>query len=351
MENLSVDNVIDITRNLSARSILQLCQSNKNIQNICNSTEFMMELLLRRYKIKDTKLIPGLTLREKYNFILQLVNQTETLTNRDLKLYLATVEIAKTLNNKEFTDLIYRRVMKSFSKAFNVNLKNIPGRSLESKHVNLTNVLNLLNGPDVFALNILLEEPESSVFRMILKTVLVFRSDIFLQTIINDLLSRVTPQDRYLLLPSFRRAFMKAIEMQDARLIAVLSQYYDPNIHMNFKSELLSIVKSGNLDRFKMLLPYINIDSEDFSIAVENNKYELADFIRSILAGRGNDPLSSQSVVAELFHEAISDDDREVLKYLVERGLRIDPRSYVQTDYDVDPSIFQYLEELQQNKI
>ena len=239
MENLSIDTVIEITRNLSVRSILQLCQSDKNIHNICNSTEFMTELLLRRYKIKDVKGIPGRTLREKYNYILQLVNQAETLGNNDLKLYIAVIGVAKLLNNKEFTDVIYGRVMKSFANAFGVDLKNIPGRSLESKHVNLTNVINLLNGPDVFVFNVLLEEPESSVFRMILKTVLVFRSDIFLQTIINDLLSRVIVQDRYLLLPSFRRAFMKAIEMQDARLIAVLSQYYDPNIHMNFKSDLL----------------------------------------------------------------------------------------------------------------
>lgn len=137
--------------------------------------------------------------------------------------------------------------------------------------------------------------------------------------------------------------------MEDPEIVNVLFRYYDPKDHRAFYTEFLDLLfVTGNIVEFKKYLPYINVDIEDFGMAIENNQYELADFIRELLVVRGSDPLAHQPAVDELVVEGILDGKKELLTYLIDRGVTFDiNKPFIKNNLDyADPEMIKYLNDL-----
>ncbi len=160
---------------------------------------------------------------------------------------------------------------------------------------------------------------------------------------------RICEEDRHLFLSSFGPSFLDALRFGDPEIINLLLQYYNPIEQNGFNPFIrYYVVKNGNIELFKRILPYIDVNREDFYIAIEKNNFELVDFIREQMMATGDDPLLHQDVVNVAYGYGLLDENKELLKYLVERGFHFDKDSEYIKDvlFDTSPEMIVYVNKL-----
>ena len=229
-------------------------------------------------------------------------------------------------------------------------LNIIPGATLQEKYDHVMKLLEDSKTKDIKDMKLIreTEEMENRHFGVILKDAVRLKSKTFLETIIYNLLTRIDINSRYMYLPSFGPAFFLALKLGNTDILNVLLQYYVPREQLGFNIFGRHVLEKGDLKTFKKMLPYIDITTDDFGVAIAHNQYELADFVREQLSAQGNDPLSDQDIVDEMYVFAITDGDKPTIKYLMEQGVRFDPNtSYVSDNLaTISPEMIAYLREI-----
>ena len=352
LQYLPTDALIHAMRPLSAQEILRLCRTNAGINVKCKSEEFIRGILGLKYKLYKLDTIPGGTLQEKYNYVMKLINDAETLETYDMALYDDLVNKARLLVSDKFMPSFYNIIFLRWKHMFGLNMKYVQGKTKEERYQYIINLIKDSKTKDIFTMVPYIHTGEliSRDFRHLLSQAAHVRSKTFLETIIYNLLTRIDINSRYLYLPSFGSAFMTALYDGNPEIINVLLQYYVPKEQLGFDILVRNyIVENGALEAFKRMLPYIDVTYNDFSVALDHDHYELADFIRAqLIIKEGDDPLSDQAVVDELYIDAMLDDDKHTIKYLMDRGARFDQDSdyFVNNRTFASPEMIQYLREI-----
>jgi len=97
---LPINALIDILLPLSTKEVQDFCQANVSVLKTCNGNEFFNDMLIRKYQLKIAD-IPGITLKEKYEYITKLYMKAET----------SNISIARgRRDNREFGNIIAEAV-------------------------------------------------------------------------------------------------------------------------------------------------------------------------------------------------------------------------------------------------
>ena len=252
--NLPTDTLINILLPLSAVEIESYCQSNKNIRATCQSNNFYTEMLIRKYRLKINN-IPGLTLKEKYNYVSQLMLKVET--------------------------------------------------------------------ANIFTMGMTLGYSINKEFQNILVQAVKIGDEDFLESIITTLFSRIEKRDKRIYNSpdyaiSFREAFIESLQLGNIDIISILRIYYTPEDDDDFYDLLIRpAILNGDLKYIKRLMSHGYFGTTAYEFAVNNDKYDIADYIRISLIMRDQDPLTELDFVDELYVEALSKENVKRLEYLV----------------------------------
>jgi len=355
LEYLPIDAFITAVRGLSAKDIINLCQSNSVINAKCKSPEFIENILRRKYRLYHLTNIPGNTLQEKYDYVLQSVNTIETLQPDSKYSYDDILDEALQLQNAEFTALIYRKIFQSWGKYYDLQRRYIPGNSYEEKYKYIVELFKHAYEYNIHRLylNQITQEQENKNFVNILIDTVLLRGQPLLEFIIYILFSRIHEDERYKYLPSFSGAVLYALIIGDPKIINILLKYYNHTEQKGFKDLVMNeilhdkiLFTDEDLHLFKNILPYIAVNKEDFYTTIQNNKFKFGDFIREFLIAEGRDPLLDQDAVDGAFADSVVDENKEVIKYLFERGahLNMDVLS------EISPEMLKYLNDLLNKK-
>lgn len=213
---LPLDSQIELLLNLSSKELSRYCRSSHEINQICQSDEFLFNLITRKYGLNPQEL-PGMTLREKYQYLINYLHEVAT------------------------ADITIKR---------------------EYDYINPYGIMNQwLHGHFV---------DYSKSFDEILRNVIKTGNPRLVNLVLNELIQRIPPEELHRYDFNLISAFTEALKLGNSQIIQLLLPYYNSTKRprqgdeVDYSQSLLSgmlvdAIKEGNLDIIKRMLMYTKV--------------------------------------------------------------------------------------------